>query len=177
MAGIDVSTFRGFIRRVGETLLDETYAVNAWGGMFDGSGYFLPLRGTDVVDTPNFNGTDVEAIHTIFKYDYNTSNAYDWLAWRDVVTVARGPVVADTYRRVYYTGDGLPKFTFNTLYSTGTGEFFPKANGWRYLGIPAPAAAPTVTAPDPPAETSTGVVSQVTKVGDIDGVPDLIAMK
>lgn len=65
-----------------------------------------------------------------------------WLSWTEVVHAVRGFIADDTTERTYYTGDGFPKWTDNTLALAST----PYPTAWRQLGVPAPATAPLLTA-------------------------------
>jgi hypothetical protein len=64
-----------------------------------------------------------------------------WFHWLTDVDVTKGPVKNDTQERVFFTGDGAPKYTDSTL-ATGS-PLLP--NSSILLGIPAPSAA-TVSA-------------------------------
>lgn len=77
------------------------------------------------------------------------SDSQYWLSWTSVVNAVRGFDPADTTERTYYTGDGAPKVTDNVI-GLATAPY-PTAS--RPLGIPAPAAALTVS---PTAGTYTG---------------------
>jgi hypothetical protein len=70
------------------------------------------------------------------------SDSQYWLSWTTVVHAVRGFDPDDTTERTYYTGDGAPKVTDNTI-GLATAPY-PTAS--RPLGIPAPVAAPTLTA-------------------------------
>lgn len=69
------------------------------------------------------------------------SDANYWLSWPSMVHAVRGFDAEDTTERTYYTGDGSPKVTDNTMALASMP--YPTAN--RPLGIPAPATAPVVT--------------------------------
>ena len=62
---------------------------------------------------------------------------YYWLSWPTVVHAVRGFESGDTTERTYYSGDGAPKVTDNTIALASAP--FPTAH--RPLGIPAPATA------------------------------------
>jgi hypothetical protein len=72
---------------------------------------------------------------TIYRMgrDVNSESQY-WLSWSGVVHAVRGFDPQDTTERTYYTGDGAPKVTDNTIALASTP--YPTAN--RPLGIPAP---------------------------------------
>lgn len=66
-----------------------------------------------------------------------------WIAWTSDVDVAVNPIVDDTNpMSIYYTGDGTPKKTNSDL--AGLTQGTPPAD-YLNMGVPAPAAAPTVT--------------------------------
>lgn len=63
-----------------------------------------------------------------------------WLAWTGEVDIARGFVAEDTSERTFWSGDGAPKWTDNSI---GLGAPpFPASGGVRILGVPKPNAAP-----------------------------------
>jgi len=65
------------------------------------------------------------------------SDSQYWLSWPSVVHAVRGFEVDDTTERTYYTGDGAPKVTDNTIALAST----PYPTSFRPLGLPAPASA------------------------------------
>ncbi|VTU38251.1 hypothetical protein H4CHR_04377 [Variovorax sp. PBS-H4] len=81
------------------------------------------------------------------------SDANYWLSWTGVVHAMRGFITEDTTERTFYTGDGPPKQTDNTIALAGT----PYPNAWRYLGVPRPADTPTVTVLDAGTATDTEI--------------------
>jgi hypothetical protein len=58
------------------------------------------------------NETVDEDAKTIFKY----LNQH-WFAWDSYVNAVNSPVANDPWQRVYFTGDGYPKVTNNTVFS------------------------------------------------------------
>jgi hypothetical protein len=79
---------------------------------------------------------------SIYKYYAAASNPY-WLTWSNAgVDVALSPTTDTTDYRIYYTGDGVPKKSIESLVSTGSG---PYPRGWLNMGVPAPVGSPTVT--------------------------------
>ena len=69
------------------------------------------------------------------------SDSQYWLSWPTIVHAVRGFDAQDATERTYYTGDGAPKVTDNTIALTAT----PYPTASRPLGIPAPATAPLVS--------------------------------
>ncbi len=64
-----------------------------------------------------------------------------WLSWAADVDVVRGLTADDPTERTFWSGDGAPKWTDNTIGLTAP----PYPNVVRTLGVPAPTAAPTVS--------------------------------
>lgn len=124
-----------------------------------------------------------------------TSDALYWHSWTSVVHVIRGFDASDTTKRLYYTGDGAPKFTDNTSLS-GVLE---NPQTYRPLGVPAPLSALTValdtagptggveetwyyvhtfvtdlgweSAPSPPSAAFTGLAGTTTTLGSLEAAP------
>ena len=82
---------------------------------------------------------------TIYRMgrDVSSDSQY-WLSWTGTVHAVRGFDATDTTERTYYTGDGVPKVTYNTSLDGIDPQDNPGAN-WRPLGIPAPTSACTMT--------------------------------
>lgn len=81
--------------------------------------------------------------NTIYRMGRDVaSDSQYWLSWSGVVHAVRGFDPDDTTERTYYSGDGAPKVSDNTIGLASAP--YPTSN--RPLGIPAPVAAPTVTA-------------------------------
>lgn len=74
-----------------------------------------------------------------------------WLSWTPVVHAIRSLDANDTTKRMFYTGDGAPKFTDNTTL-TNLGE---NPQAWRPLGVPAP-ITPLLAAIDTPGDEDAG---------------------
>lgn len=80
--------------------------------------------------------------NTIYRMGRDVaSDANYWLSWTSTVHAVRGFDAEDTTERTYYTGNGAPKATDNTMALAGA----PYPTTYRPLGLPAPATAPTVT--------------------------------
>lgn len=85
-------------------------------------------------------------------------NGY-WLHWTTDVNVVRSPVAGDPYQRVYYTGDGAPKMTYNPIAVQG-GTSYPQAS--YLLGIPAPSTSPTAAT-----VSKTGTITGATQANPV----------
>jgi len=98
-------------------------------------------------------------IKTIYRWGENqTSEDNYWFSWTTDVDVVRAPIDGDTTERTYFTGDGAPKVTNNSLTLPGlsitsNGQYVPSSgdgNGTYpsnsyLLGVPAPTTAPVAT--------------------------------
>jgi hypothetical protein len=71
------------------------------------------------------------------------TDASYWLAWAADVDVARGMVPGDTAERTFWTGEGPPKWTDNSIGLAAAP--YPTSTGVRLLGVPVPNAAPTLS--------------------------------
>lgn len=75
-----------------------------------------------------------------FGRDVEADSTY-WFTWTGTVHVVRGFLASDTTERTYYTGDGVPKVTDNTIALASA----PYPTAARILGLPKPTVAPTLT--------------------------------
>ncbi|MGZ5053373.1 MAG: hypothetical protein ACXWAT_00360 [Methylobacter sp.] len=128
---IKIEQFGGIAPKVNPPLLAGNMAVSAVNCRVD-SGALKPIKGTTPVATvPN-------TAKSIAKY---AGNALYW-STAGIDVVEHSPIANDVWERLYYTGDGYPKYTFATRPSGGN------ANGLR-LGVPRPSYAPTLGASSP----------------------------
>lgn len=122
MPAISVKTFAGERPKVDPRLLPNESAAKAYGCHFD-NGNLSPLK------SPVLTGISVISnAKTIYKH----LNEY-WFSWDKAVNAVASPVANDPWQRVYFTGDGYPKVTNNTIFS---GAIMP-ANDYR-LGVQSP---------------------------------------
>lgn len=138
MAVIRWSGFSGENRAIQPKLLPDTVGVVSR-NQKPGRGDLRPWRtATQVATVP-------AGRNTIYRMgrDVASDSTY-WLSWPGVVQAVRGFDATDTTERTYYTGDGVPKVTYNTSLDGADPQDNPGAN-WRPLGLPAPATAPLVT--------------------------------
>jgi len=84
---------------------------------------------------PSDEATTVSTALTIYNFKGN------WLEWPADVDVAESPIANDQYDRIYWTGDGAPKYASLSMVTTGTGKM-PRDS--YQLGIPKPAGDPAV---------------------------------
>jgi hypothetical protein len=129
MTTIRVASFLGENRALHPRLLNDavgTLSRNQKPGRGDLRPWKSPLT---VASVPSGRST----IYRMGRDVASDSNY--WLSWPTVVHAVRGFDAEDTTERTYYTGDGAPKVTDNTMALSSTP--YPTAN--RPLGIPAPA--------------------------------------
>lgn len=129
---IDVTAFVGANKALHPKLLGPGQGVeslNQKPGRGDLRPWKEPLLAATIPFSPVRN--------TIYRMgrDVSTPATY-WLSWTQVVSVMRGFVADDTTERTYYTGNGTPKWTDNTMALAA--EPYPTA--FRELGVPAPDA-------------------------------------
>lgn len=80
--------------------------------------------------------------NTIYRFNRATASDINyWFSWTGTVHAVRGYNTADTTERTYYTGDGVPKWTDNTVAIASS----PFPTTYRLLGVPAPVGAVTLT--------------------------------
>jgi hypothetical protein len=141
MAVLALKSFGGIAPIVSPRYLKDTQAQTALNcPVFQGSLEPLSALGTAVTTLPK-TGT----ILTAYRFGQNATNETDyWFHWTTDVDVARGQIAGDTSEWTFFTGDGAPKATYNSLALSGTAQEYPTAS--RPLGLPAPASAPTVAA-------------------------------
>lgn len=107
------------------------------------AGSLVPLP--DVSSSASATITKAGVPQTIYRYgqDVDSDSNY-WFSWNFDVDVCRGQVSGDPNEWTFYTGDGSPKATYNSIALSGTN--LPAAS--IPLGVPNPANAPDAT-PDP----------------------------
>ena len=135
MPVIRLSGFAGENRAIHPKLLPDVVGVvsrNQKPGRGDLRSWKTPLT---VANVPGGR----QSIYRMGR-DVNSDSLY-WLSWTGVVHAVRGFDAEDTTERTYYSGDGAPKVTDNTIALASPP--YPTAN--RPLGLPAPASAPLVT--------------------------------
>ena len=165
MAILKLKAFRGERPLYHPTLLNETEAQTAKNLRLE-TGALRPLRGNTTIQAQTETGTVV----SLYRYTDSV-----WFEWNVDVNAVGSPIVNDAYDRVYYTGDSYPKFTVNSIATSGVAPY--PSNSYR-LGIPAPTPAVTVaingTATDATdlAETRFYVVTYVDAYG-AEGPPSL----
>jgi hypothetical protein len=140
MAMLKFLNFRGERPILSPHKLDALTAQVAQSCRFEG-GILKAIRtNTTVQAAPGGSAVD-----TIFYYPPNDV----WLTWTSDVDVQRSMIANDSHNRVYWTGDGAPKFATATLIGSTTGPF---PNDSLTLGIPAPTLTPDVVVSGTPTD-------------------------
>lgn len=139
MAVLSIRSFGGISPKIPPRYLQNTQAQTALNTtVFNGSLQpFLGL-GTSVL-TLSSTGTP----QTIYRFGQDlTSDTQYWFEWEDDIDVCRSQISGDASEWTFYTGDGAPKSTYNTIALTG-GPPYPAVS--RPLGLPAPVSAVNVS--------------------------------
>lgn len=89
----------------------------------------LPVKNAELAENCRFDGGDLSSYSGLQSFADTLNSGTDslflygdqyWFSWAGEVNAAVSPINNDAYDRVYYTGDGAPKVTANTI-ATGTG--------------------------------------------------------
>lgn len=144
---ISVQSFSGIAPRINPRYLPDGWSVIAE----DVEAFGQSLKPIHSPGAALVNLAKPGAIQTIYKFGQdNTDETKWWFHWDKDVDVCRSQIAGDTSEWTFYTGDGYPKATYNAIAIAGTSTAYPVVS--RRLGLPAPAAKPTVTANNPIAE-------------------------
>ncbi|MDB4725190.1 hypothetical protein OAF44_01560 [Akkermansiaceae bacterium] len=139
MAVFSIKSFGGIAPVVPPRYLQDNQAQTAINcPVFQGSIQAIADLGASVADLPK-TGT----IKSLYRFGQDTisDNNY-WFHWTADVDVCRGQVAGDVSEWTFFTGDGGPKATYNSLALSGSN--YP-ANT-RPLGLPSPVAAAVASA-------------------------------
>lgn len=137
MAGLHLKAFGGFVPRVASHLLQDNEAQKAVNTKL----YSGTLRSWNKPAALDPAVLVSPATKTIYAAK-NVSGDNVWMAWTTEVDVVNSPIQSETQSfTIYYTGDGAPKKTNETLCGTPNGGQ-PVAS--LNMGVAAPVAAPTV---------------------------------
>lgn len=141
---LSIPSFAGMMPRVGAKYLEPNFATYAQDCRLY-SGELRPLRTRLTLETLPKPGP-IKSLH-LFARTF-------WFHWDKDVDVVRTLVPNDTTERTFWTGDGAPKQTQAGMATAG-GTSYPMTH--YLLGIPKPAAAPSVSVPafDPATENET----------------------
>lgn len=140
--------FSGIAPAVSPKLLGDQFGTAAYNLDFE-RGNLKPLKAEQV----NPDGTrgvyriqGLEQPRSIYYYETPLPQEY-WLSWdSDYVKAVPGPIPGDTQYRLYWTGDGPPRYSTFDKITAGSG---PYPNSSWALGIPDPNVAPSVVIEGP----------------------------
>ena len=138
MAALQIKSFGGISPKVPPRYLQDPQAQTALNtDVFQGSLKPISALGSTVA-TLTKAGTPL----TIYRYGQDAiSDSQYWFHWTTDVDVCRSQIAGDVSEWTFYTGDGIPKATYNTIALSGSN--YPTVS--RPLGVPAPANAATVS--------------------------------
>lgn len=166
MAAIDINSFDGMQPVVDPLLLAANKATLARNVQLV-SGTLAPLLGTTTL-----KALTKTAPKTIWRFGTSSVETEYWLEFLADTDVINSPLPTDPYARVYWTDGVKPKYAPSSVFLTGSS--YPGAS--YDLGIPAPAATPTMSGSAPSVasqgETRTYVYTYVSAYGE-EGPPSV----
>jgi hypothetical protein len=91
-------------------------------------------------DTNASTGVSVgQAVASAVKKIYPVLNNAKWMSWTTEVDVFESPIIDDQYDRIYWSGDGFPKYGPKTFVTAGNA---PYPSQFYRLGVPKPLTKP-----------------------------------
>lgn len=138
MPFLKLDNFSGLSPRTGPTNLAPNQAQIANNVKLQ-SGEIRPWQKPALVYTPGTSD-----VHSIYLLENTTLGTSAWLEWHEDVDIVPGPVADTTDFRVYYTNGVAPKKTNWAMATTSGTGVKPFPNKELQMGVPAPAAAPTL---------------------------------
>lgn len=170
---ITLGGFRGEIPIMDATLLPDM-AAQAARNVYLKKGTLKPERAPALAsEVPS-----VVAASALYRYPNGNNGEGFWFVWGGGkrVDVVKSPLANDTFKRVYWTGDGAPKMGGLSELTAGNPPY--PSNSYR-LGVPPAEQAPTAKAAPGRAEDeplvavrTTYVVTQISRFGE-QGAPSL----
>lgn len=147
MTVLKTMAFNGTSPRTDPRLLQDNMAAEAVNTKLQ-NGTIKPYKTTSQVSTLAKSGT----IKSIYRFGENVvGDANYWFHWTTDVNVVKGPLSDDPFERTYYTGDGAPKMTYNSI-AIGAGALYPSAS--YLLGLPSPTSPITAAVTGTPTEAT-----------------------
>lgn len=141
MAVIKINSFAGIAPKIPPRYLQDSQAQTALNcPVFAGSLQPLADVGASILTLPK-----TTTPKSIYRYGQDTAadNNY-WFHWPREVDVCRSQIAGDVAEWTFFTGDGGPKATYNSLALSGTSAAYPTET--RPLGLPSPSAPCSVSA-------------------------------
>jgi hypothetical protein len=147
MAALQIKSFGGISPKVPPRYLQDPQAQIALNAdVFQGSLKPIAALGSTVA-TLTKAGTPL----TIYRYGQDIiSDTEFWFHFTTDVDVCRSQIAGDASEWTYFTGDGIPKATYNAIALSGSN--FPTVS--RPLGVLAPTTASTVSVTGSPTEAT-----------------------
>lgn len=136
MAALVLKGFAGMRPIVDPRLLNNTeaqYTINA--RLQSGALVSYKTNGATNISIGSMTASSVKKLYPVLN---NTK----WMSWTTEVDIFESPIVDDQYARVYWSGDGFPKYG-PTTFVTGGNPPYPSQ--FYRLGVPKPANAPVVS--------------------------------
>jgi len=134
MAGFVLRGFKGMRPILNPKLLDAAEAQEAVDVRLF-SGAIEPVKTNETVVALKSAGT----VQTIFRARATANETANWFEFSGDVDVALSPITQDEYGRIYWSGDGLPKYAPTVFaFASGSGPY--PRNSYT-LGIPKPTVA------------------------------------
>tara|TARA_R100000278_G_scaffold122715_2_gene109648 strand:- start:147 stop:3059 length:2913 start_codon:yes stop_codon:yes gene_type:complete len=139
MAGIVIKNFSGMRPVVNKKNLAPNEAEEAKDTRLF-SGAIEPIKENTTVTPLKISSGSAT---TIFRGQDTGDEANNWLEFSEDVDVALSPITQDQFKRIYWTGQGVPKMaTTSDAFATGTTQY-PRNS--LNLGIPKPSNAPVAS--------------------------------
>jgi hypothetical protein len=130
---ISLANFAGVAPKLAPFMLQPNQAqVSSNTRLWTGALEALPAKAT--------TKTGVSALtQTIYRFGQDTPGDTNyWFTWNNKVHAIKGPIAGDTTERTYFSGDGYPKVTDNSIALASA----PYPSAAYRLGVPAPGIAP-----------------------------------
>ena len=140
MAVIKINSFAGIAPKIPPRYLKDSQAQTALNcPVFAGSLQPLTNVGASILTLPK-----TTTPKSIYRYGQDTAadNNY-WFHWPQEVDVCRSQIAGDVAEWTFFTGDGGPKATYNSLALGASGNYPTET---RPLGLPSPSAPCAVSA-------------------------------
>lgn len=135
MAAFVIKRFAGMRPIIDPRLLQDGEAQVASNVRLQ-SGALTPYKGY------SSTGISVGRTASTVKRIYPTTNNTKWLSWTTEADVFESPIIDDQWDRIYWSGDGAPKYGPKSFVTTGNP---PYPSQYYTLGIPKPANTPRAT--------------------------------
>jgi len=120
-----INAFGGMVPMASPRLLDTRYATKAVNINLT-SGEAKPLRAPLQIGNNILSKVGVKK--SIYRFGQDRTELDYWFHWLTDVDVVRGSIADDTTERTYFTGDGVPKYTYSPIAVQGGTTNYPFAS-------------------------------------------------